>query len=58
MADVNRSTEARMPSDNLPDAFEHPRGTLAIVIVFGLLFVVGWVAVYVFLFLQRGAPHS
>lgn len=36
---------------------EHPRGTLAIVIVFGLLFMLGWLAIFI-LFLQRGAPHS
>lgn len=37
---------------------EHPRGTLAIVAVFGLLFAIGWLAVYFFLFISRGAPHS
>ena len=37
---------------------EHPRGTLAIVLVFGLLFALGWVAVYLYVFLERGAPHS
>ena len=36
---------------------EHPRGTLAIVGIFGLLFAMGWLAVYVFLFIARGAPH-
>ena len=36
----------------------HPRGTLVIVIVFGLLFGLAWLAMYLFLFLQRGAPHS
>ena len=36
----------------------HPRGTLAIVIVFGLAFGLGWFAMYVFEFLRRGAPHS
>ena len=39
------------------DDLEHPRGTLAIVLVFGLLFALGWVAVYLFVFLERGAPH-
>jgi hypothetical protein len=37
--------------------FGHPRGTLAIVIVFGSLFLLGWLAMYVYMFLQRGAPH-
>lgn len=36
----------------------HPRGTLAIVIIFGLLFGLAWLAMYLFLFLERGAPHS
>jgi hypothetical protein len=58
MEDPNRPAGTRPPSDNLSDLYEHPRGTLAIVVVFGLLFALGWVAVYVFLFLQRGAPHS
>jgi len=36
----------------------HPRGTLVIVIIFGLLFGLGWLGMYLLLFLQRGAPHS
>jgi hypothetical protein len=36
----------------------HPRGTLAIVIIFGLAFGLAWFAMYVFEFLSRGAPHS
>lgn len=36
----------------------HPRGTLAIVLIFGALFFLGWLAMYVFMFLERGAPHS
>jgi uncharacterized protein involved in exopolysaccharide biosynthesis len=35
----------------------HPRGTLAIVAVLGLLFLAGWLAMFVFVFLRRGAPH-
>lgn len=45
----NRSNEG--------EDFGHPRGTLAIVIVFGSLFLLGWLAMYVYMFLQRGAPH-
>lgn len=41
-----------------PDTLQHPRGTFAIVLIFGLLFALGWVAVYAFVFLERGAPHS
>jgi len=47
--------------DNAESSVEelgHPRGTLLIVIVFGLLFELAWLAMYLFLFLQRGAPHS
>lgn len=44
-------------SDEVPGALDHPRGTLAIVLVFGLLFALGWVAVYLFVFLERGVPH-
>lgn len=36
----------------------HPRGTLAIVIIFGLVFGLGWLAMYLWQFLGRGAPHS
>ena len=41
-----------------PPLDEHPRGTLALVTLLGLFFVVGWLAVYVFIFLARGAPHT
>ncbi len=53
-------TDAPQPapsSDDVPDV-GHPRGTLVIVILFGLLFGLGWLAMYVFEFLKRGAPHS
>ena len=35
----------------------HPRGTLVIVILFGLLFGLGWLAMFLFRFMERGAPH-
>jgi hypothetical protein len=38
-----------------PKTPQHPIGTLAIVGVYGLLFVLGWLAVYYFVFLPRGA---
>jgi hypothetical protein len=40
-----------------PGDLGHPRGTLAIVIVFGLLFALGWLAMYLYRFLPGGAPH-
>lgn len=33
---------------------EHPRGTLALVGLYGLLSVAGWLAVYVWIYLARG----
>jgi len=44
--------------ENGPADLGHPRGTLVIVIIFGLLFGLAWLAMYLFLFLERGAPHS
>jgi cytochrome c oxidase subunit IIa family protein len=35
----------------------HPRGTLAIVAVLGAFFALGWLAMFLFLFLERGAPQ-
>lgn len=39
------------------DEIGHPKGTLAIVAVYGLLFVVGWIALFFFYFMPRGAPQ-
>lgn len=39
------------------DLDAHPRGTLAIVLVFGVLFGLGWLSAYLFVFLNRGVPH-
>jgi len=44
-------------SDPSPDALGHPRGTLAVVALFGLLFAFAWLFTYVFFFLERGAPR-
>lgn len=32
----------------------HPKGTLFLVGLYGLLFAVGWFAVYLFVYLRRG----
>ena len=37
--------------------FEHPRGTVAIVVIFGALFGLGWLAMYLYRFMATGAPH-
>ena len=53
------SSPSTEPTDRKPEgeAFEHPKGTLAIVILYGLLFALGWIALYVLEFLPRGAPQ-
>jgi hypothetical protein len=35
-------------------ANEHPKGTLFLIGLYGLLFALGWFAVYVFIYLKRG----
>ncbi|TNF71630.1 MAG: hypothetical protein EP299_11340 [Acidobacteria bacterium] len=37
--------------------FGHPRGTLAIVLIYGVLFVLIWAGLWVFQFLGRGVPQ-
>lgn len=37
-----------------PGDQEHPRGTLLLIALYGLLFVVGWFVIYVLLYLGRG----
>jgi hypothetical protein len=37
-----------------PPNEEHPRGTLALVGAYGIMFAVGWFAIYVYLYLARG----
>jgi hypothetical protein len=37
--------------------FGHPRGTLAIVLIYALIFALSWGGLYVFQFLGRGAPQ-
>jgi hypothetical protein len=36
--------------------FGHPRGTLAIVLIYGFIFAATWIGLYVWQFLERGAP--
>lgn len=57
MADARPSSEPAGSLDDLPSDLGHPRGTLAIVILFGLLFGLAWLSTYLFVFLERGAPH-
>ena len=45
------------PSDQPGGEEQHPRGTLAIVGVFWLLFLVGWLLFYFVIFRGRGHVH-
>jgi hypothetical protein len=40
------------------DYGEHPRGTLAIVAAFGVLFLIGWLFMYFVVFAGRGPVHA
>lgn len=42
-------------SDQPSDLGRHPRGTLALVGLYGLLFAVGWLLMFVLVYLPRGA---
>jgi hypothetical protein len=44
-------------SDRPPDLGDHPRGTLAIVGLYGLLFGLLWLYLYFGVFLERGGIH-
>ena len=58
MSEAKDASESRKDAADPLDELGHPRGTLVIVIVFGVLFLLGWLAMYVYLFLGRGAPHA
>lgn len=49
----------RNPDNTPPDVVSgHPRGTLALVILMGLLYAIGWLAMYFGSFVERGLPHA
>lgn len=37
--------------------FGRPRGTLAISVLYGVLFALGWMGMFFFEFMPRGTPH-
>ena len=39
------------------EAVGHPRGTLAILVIYALLFALGWLGLYFNEFMSRGTPH-
>jgi hypothetical protein len=49
---MNQRRNLPKPVQAAPD--HHPAGTLAIVAIYALLFVGGWLAMYLFVFLSRG----
>ena len=42
-------------TEHPPELGNHPVGTLAIVGIFGVLFVLGWLAFFFFVYVPRGA---
>lgn len=42
------------PAEESVDVGGHPKGTLAIVGIYGLLFVIGWLIMYFGVFVPRG----
>ena len=56
MPDTGTKTSIESQEGDQPE-FGHPTGTLAIVFVFGALFLLGWLGMYVYLFLARGGTH-
>ena len=56
-SDETPSTSEHRADELPPEAFDHPRGTLAIVLLYGVLFGLGWWALYAVEFLGRGATH-
>ena len=49
-------TEIETTSSVSLDDIGHPKGTLAVLALYMLLFILGWAALYFGAFLPRGAP--
>ena len=45
------------PVDDVANLVGHPRGTLALVLILAALFALGWFGMFLFRFMERGAPH-
>jgi hypothetical protein len=41
--------------DQHPEIGKHPRGTLALIGLYGLVFLLGWLAIFFFVYVPRGA---
>ena len=57
MPDPDAGRGREEPEEEGFEHLDHPRGTLAIVILYAVLFALGWLGLYVFEFLSRGAPQ-
>ena len=51
--EVNETPERELTAEEIG----HPRGTLVILFIYGLLFGLGWLALFFFEFVPRGTPH-
>jgi hypothetical protein len=57
MSDTNQAAKEGGSAETIPKDLGHPIGTLVIVGLFGVLFGLGWLLMYLWLFLQRGGLH-
>lgn len=56
MSEDSQAASAGSGADEIdPSDLGHPRGTLAIVILYGLVFALVWMGIYVWGFMERGA---
>jgi hypothetical protein len=60
MPRMSAANDRQPPSapDRIAETVGHPRGTLAIVLVFAALFALGWFAMFFSRFMGQGAPHA
>ena len=51
------ATPAPIDEDNFTEEdFGHPRGTLVIVLIYALVFAASWLGLFLWQFMERGAP--
>jgi len=46
-----------LPPDEVANLVGHPRGTLAVVLIFAALFALGWFGMFLWRFMEQGATH-
>jgi hypothetical protein len=57
MDDASQPSKEPGNTESFPEDLGHPRGTLVVVALFGGLFALGWLLIYLWVFLQRGGLH-